>query len=120
PYRQGNARSKLALPAPAGRVVRRGQGGDRLGAGAGVALQGAQGGVAGLGHEQRQGDVVLGQVCDGGVPELVQSPAGGGMEDLLGPAVGQARIWGTARTSSISCAMTAVAFPPSGPSPPTA
>jgi len=70
--------------------VRRGQGGDGLGPGAGVALKGAQRGVAGLGHEQRQGDVVLGQVCDGGVPQLVQGPAGGGVEDLLGPPVGQA------------------------------
>jgi hypothetical protein len=59
--------------APAGGVGG-GKRGDRLGTGAGVALQRPQAGVAALGHQQRQGDVLLGQVGERTVAEPMQGP----------------------------------------------
>lgn len=47
--------------------------GDRVHAGAGVPLQGADRGVAGAGRQHRGGCAVLGVVCQGAVAEPVSA-----------------------------------------------
>jgi hypothetical protein len=81
-------------------------GGDGLGAGAGVALEGADEGVPGPGEQHRGAGAVLGLMGQQRVPELVQGSAvrhiellrrrarigegpGRELERLLGAAVGQ-------------------------------
>jgi len=53
--------------------------------------------VPALGHQQRERDVVLTEVGQGGAAQVVQAPGpGGGDEDLLGAAVvraGQTGPW---------------------------
>lgn len=85
--------------------------GDRVDAGAGVPLQGADGGVAGAGQQHRGGGAAFGVVGEGAVAEAVQGPAvqvldvvgrservgqqpGVLFEDLLSAAVGQPRAAG--------------------------
>ncbi|MFI8790422.1 hypothetical protein [Streptomyces sp. NPDC055105] len=49
--------------------------GDRVDAGAGVPLQGTDGGVAGAGQQHWGGGAVLGVVCEGSVAEPVECEA---------------------------------------------
>ncbi|MGW1093909.1 hypothetical protein ACWD4L_49185 [Streptomyces sp. NPDC002596] len=49
--------------------------GDRVDAGAGVPLQGADAGMAGAGQQHRGGSAALGVMGERGVPEPVQRPA---------------------------------------------
>jgi len=77
----------VALVSGGGLGRARRQRGDRVGARARVALQGAQAAVPALGHEEGQLHVVLGQVRERGVTELMQRPARLRDEQLRGPAV---------------------------------
>ena len=73
---------------PTGGVLLSDVAGDGFGAGAGVALEGADRGVAGAGEEHGVGPV-FGGVGDGGVPELVEGPAGVGVEEVGGTSVSE-------------------------------
>ena len=75
---------------PAVGVDGRGGCGDGVEGGFGVDPQAAQAGVAALGHQDRERDSGLGQVCQPRVPQLVQCPAAGGfLEYFGGSPVGQ-------------------------------
>jgi hypothetical protein len=63
--------SGFKLATPAGWVSGCGERRDGFGTWAGVALQRPQAGVAALGHQQRQTDVLLGQVGEGRVAQLM-------------------------------------------------
>jgi hypothetical protein len=65
---------KTSRPATCGGVALGDVPGDRVDAGAGVPLQGADGGVAGAGQQHRGGRTVLGVVCEGTVAEPVERP----------------------------------------------
>jgi len=59
-----------------------GHGGHGVDAGAGVPLEGAQGCVPALGHQQGQWHPFLGEVGDGRVPQLVRVRPGAAAEKI--------------------------------------
>ena len=73
-----------------GRVALGDVAGDRLGAGPGVAFQGADRGVPGAGQQHRGVGAILGLMGEGAVAQLVQRPPGRLLEQVDGASIGQA------------------------------
>jgi hypothetical protein len=71
----GSVRCRSWTPTPGGWVGGGDVTCDGLGSGAGVALEGPDGGVPGPGEQHRGAGAVLGLVGEKGVPELVKGPA---------------------------------------------
>jgi hypothetical protein len=69
------ANERVSRPATCGGIALGDMAGDGVDAGAGVALQGADGGVAGAGQEHRGGRAVFDVVREGAVAEPVEGPA---------------------------------------------
>src|SRR6266566_4642311 len=71
----GSVRCRSWTPTPGGWVGGGDVACDGLGSGAGVALEGPDGGVPGPGEQHRGAGAVLGLVGEKAVPELVKGPA---------------------------------------------
>jgi hypothetical protein len=82
--------SQPRLPPTSRRIMGSGQRSHGVDAGSGVSLEGTKRCVPGLGHQQRQGHPLLGEVGDGRVAQLGQGTSGGcGREDFRCSAVGE-------------------------------